>query len=62
MSHDRDKLEVTYSIKIPSTLHVDLFKKLSKSERSVLNDHLKNELARAVHMALFDPSDYLKSD
>jgi len=56
-----DKCTETYAVRIPEILKDDL-DKLSTHQKKELNKKLIIEMARAVHVAKFDPNFYLNSD
>ena len=61
MSLDTDKRNEKFEIRIPDCLKFEL-EKLSKHDKSRLNDALLVTMAKEIHNARFDPESYLKTD
>ena len=61
MNLDTDKRTEDFSLRIPEYTK-QLLDKLTKHQKSKLNDQILITMARALHEAKFEPEVYLKED
>ena len=61
MNLDTDKRIADFSIRIPEYTKT-LLDKLTKHQKSKLNDQILITLAKALHASKFEPEEYLKED
>lgn len=61
MNLDTDKRIEDFSLRIPAYTK-NLLDKLTKRQKSKLNDQLLVTMAKAIHAAKFQAEDYLKED
>ena len=61
MSLETDKRNEKVEIRVPECLKFEL-EKLTKHEKSRLNDDLLIVMAKAIHTSRFDPCLYLKTE
>ena len=61
MNLDTDKRTEEFSLRIPEYTK-RLLDKLTKHQKSKLNDQILITIARAIHESKFDPEQYLKED